>query len=439
MQNIAFTREKAKSHNCYRRLCDVIPGGVNSPIRSFKGLGTEPVVAHSGQGDLLYDVDGNCYIDYCLSWGPLPHGHAHPEIVAAVQERVALGTTFGITTEIEMKLAEKIIQHVPSVEKIRFVSSGTEATMSAARVARGYTGKKILVKFAGCYHGHADFFLVQAGSGVLGLNPSSTSAGIPEEIVKHTVCLEFNDVEGCRSFLLDPKNRNDIAAVIIEPIAGNMGCVPASKEFLTMLRETTKEIGSLLIFDEVIVGFRVGLGGAQEYYGITPDMTCFGKIIGGGFPAAAFGGKKEIMNVLAPLGNVYQAGTLSGNPVAMTAGLKTLEMLEEEGVFSELERKARVITGPVKELIEAKGLNACVQEVGSMFTIFFGKKKVESVRDVRELDFAEFARFFRYMLENGVYIPPAQQETWFVSTVHREENLLRTRDLILEYLQNCIL
>jgi glutamate-1-semialdehyde 2,1-aminomutase len=427
------TSERPKSKACFERLCSIVPGGANSPVRSFKGLDLHPLVVERAAGDLVYDVDGNAYIDYCLSWGPLIHGHTHPEIVSAVQKRMAMGTTFGITSSIEEHLASLIVKHVRSIEKIRFVSSGTEATMSAGRLARGYTGRDLLVKFAGCYHGHADFFLVQAGSGVFGLTPTSTSAGIPEEIVRNTACLPFNDTEATRSFLLHPDNQNRIAAVIIEPIAGNMGCVPAAPAFLQMLRETTQAIGALLIFDEVISGFRVGLGGAQGLYGIYPDLSCFGKIIGGGFPAAAFGGRKEIMDCLAPLGPVYQAGTLSGNPVAMEAGYTSIKMLERQGIYPELESKANIITEPLRNLFREKDINACVQQTGSMFTLFFGRRSITSMEDARACDLEEFARFFRYMFAHGVYIPPAQFELWFVSMAHKEKHLEQTRDLIIDY------
>lgn len=426
--------KRPRSNEVFKELCEVIPGGVNSPVRAFKGLGQDPMVVDRGCKDKIYDMDGHSYIDFCLSWGPLIHGHAHPEIVQAVHERVLKGTTFGITTQVEEKLARKITQHLPSIQKIRFVSSGTEATMSAARLARGYTKRPLIVKFSGNFHGHADFFLVQAGSGMFGLNPTSTSQGIPDDIVRNTVCLPFNDVAATKAFLQDPKNKDLIAAVIIEPIAGNMGVVPASQEFLSMLSEETKKIGALLIFDEVITGYRVGLGGAQKRYGVTPDLTCLAKIIGGGFPAAAFGGRAEIMECLAPQGQVYQAGTLSGNPVAMVAGLKTIEMLEKPGVYEQLEEMANVITLPVKEKIAQRNLNACVQQVGSMFTLFFGRKSVQNMEDAKELDLELFAKYFRYMFENAVYLPPAQHEAWFVSTVHENDHLIKTRDLTLKFL-----
>lgn len=426
-------QDRPKSKKYFEEFSKIVPGGANSPVRAFKGLGIPPMIADRGAGDLVYDADGNVYIDYCGSWGPLIHGHAHPEILSAVQAQLVKGTTFGIISTVEDKLARLIIKHVPSIQKIRFVSSGTEATMSAARLARGFTGRDLIVKFAGHYHGHADFFLVQAGSGVFGLTPTSSSAGIPEDIVRHTACLEFNDSEGCRKFLRDPQNRNRIAGVILEPIAGNMGCVAAKPEFLEMLRTVTREIGALLIFDEVMTGFRVALGGAQALYGIEPDLSCFAKIIGGGFPAAAFGGRAEIMNCLAPLGSVYQAGTLSGNPVAMEAGYQAIKMLERKGAYEELEAKTALLIEPVKQMIQQRGMNACIQGVGSMFTLFFGKKEVHNMEDAKGCDLEAFAHFFRYLFERGVYIPPAQHEAWFVSLVHQDEHLIKTRDLILSY------
>lgn len=431
IENKQTIRSKSKTY--FEKLSTMIPGGTNSPVRAFKGLGIDPMIVDRGVEDLVYDLDGNAYIDYCGSWGPLIHGHSHPEIIAVAQEQLSKGTTFGIISSVEEKLASIIIKNVPSIKKIRFVSSGTEATMSAARLARGFTGRDLLVKFSGHYHGHADFFLVQAGSGVFGLSPTSSSAGIPEDIVRHTACLPFNDTEGCRKFLLDPENRSRIAGVILEPIAGNMGCVASKPGFLKMLRDVTQEIGALLIFDEVMTGFRVSLGGAQELYGIEPDLTCFAKIIGGGFPAAAFGGREDIMNCLAPLGQVYQAGTLSGNPVAMVTGYKAIEMLERKGVYEELQEKTHLITEPVREMLKDKNLNACIQGVGSMFTLFFGRREVTNMEEAKECDLEAFAHFFRYMFEHGVYIPPAQYEAWFVSLAHKKEHLLKTRDLILSY------
>ena len=331
--------DRPESKLIFENLCQFIPGGVNSPVRSCKGMGQLPLVADHGYEDLLVDADGKSYIDFCGSWGALIHGHAHPSILEGIGKRLKKGTSFGVTTAIEGELAEEVIRLVSSIEKIRFVSSGTEATMSAVRLARGFTGKEWIVKFSGNYHGHADFFLVQAGSGLLEHTSSASSAGIPEGAVKHTISLPYNDRESCKKLFEHPSFRNRIAAVIVEPIAGNMGVVPAEPAFLHYLREETERSGALLIFDEVMTGFRVHLKGAQEVYGIKPDLTCFGKIVGGGMPAAAFGGRKKIMDCLAPLGPVYQAGTLSGNPIAMEAGLQSLRLLQKEGFYEELQRK----------------------------------------------------------------------------------------------------
>lgn len=426
--------QKRRSTEVYESLCSILPGGVNSPVRSFRNVKMPPMVVQSGLGDTIVDVDGNSYIDFCCSWGSLIHGHAHPEIVAAAQKQMANGSSFGITTEIEGKLAHKIARDVPSIELIRFVSSGTEATMSAARVARGFTNRRILVKFIGNYHGHADSFLVQAGSGVLGLTATSTSSGIPNEFVQFTACLPYNNSEVVKAYLNDPENRDDIAAVIIEPVSGNMGVIPADAAFLQMLREETEKIGALLIFDEVKCGYRMPQKTAQKMYGITPDLSCFAKIIGGGFPTAAFGGRKDVMETLAPLGKVYQAGTLSGNPVAMAAGLTALELLDIPGTYEELLRKVEVIAKPVKELIKAKGLNACLQQCGTMFNLMFGQKVIRSMDEAKLLDLDKFAHFFQYMYGKGIYVSPSQYESWFVSTVHTQEHLEYTRDAILEYL-----
>lgn len=416
----------------YRRLCEVIPGGVNSPVRACKDLLDVPLIAERAYKDMLYDAEGDGYIDYCGSWGALIHGHANDKILTPVIERIKLGTSFGVTTEIEGNLANKIIDLMPSIEKIRFVSSGTEATMSAARLARGYTGRNLIVKFNGNYHGHADFFLVNAGSGVFDLNSTSSSAGIPEEIVKNTISLPYNCTESTRNFLRE--HGKNVAAVILEPIAGNMGVVPATCEFLTMLREETAKQGSLLIFDEVMCGFRVAKGGAQELYNIDPDLTCLGKIIGGGFPVAAFGGKTSIMDCLAPQGNVYQAGTLSGNPVAMEAGFQALSLLDTLGFYEELERKTLMITQPVAEFIQNRNINACIQQVGSMFTLFFGRRSVANMEEAKLLNREQFIDFFRHMHKKNIYIPPSQYEAWFVSSAHTDDHLKVTTNAIIEFL-----
>lgn len=411
---------RPKSKAIFARACSVIPGGVNSPVRSFRSVGIAPMIVKAGRGDLIWDVDGNQYIDFCGSWGPLILGHAHPAIVEAAQEQIALGFTFGIATDIEEQLASKIVDLIPSVEKIRFVSSGTEAAMTAIRIARGATGRSKIVKFAGHYHGHSDSLLVQAGSGVHFLNSTASSKGVTAGAVADTIVLPFNDLAAVRSFF---SHSEDIAAVIVEPIAGNMGVVPPIEGFLEMLRFETKRIGALLIFDEVITGFRVGLQGAQGLYEIDPDLTCYGKVIGGGFPVGAVGGKSRLMDCLAPLGEVYQAGTLSGNPVAMKVGLETLRLLQQPGVYERLEEKAARFVAPFQEL-------ACVQRVGSMFTPFLGPRHVRSKDDLINLDETRFARLFQYLFERGIYIPPASQEAWFISAAHTDEHL--------DYASSCI-
>ncbi|MDB6080940.1 MAG: hemL [Chlamydiia bacterium] len=430
--------KRVQSEKEYASLLQVIPGGVNSPVRAFKGLAITPIVVDHAFQDTLVDIDGAQYVDYCLSWGALIHGHAHPHILESVQKRIQKGTSYGCTTEIEGRLARKIISLMPSCEKVRFVSSGTEATMSAVRLARGFTGKSLMIKFTGGYHGHADHFLVQAGSGVIGLNQSATSAGIPQELLHWTACLPYNDIEAFDHFISNEKNAQNLACVIIEPIAANMGLVPADKKFLEHLRKRTKELNALLIFDEVVTGFRVAKGGAQSYYGVQPDLTCLGKIIGGGFPAAAFGGKQEIMDHLAPLGSVYQAGTLSGNPVAMEAGYQALCLLETPHFYEDLEEKTTSLTEPLVECINKHGVNACLQRVGSAFTLFFGRRSVTNMQEAKLCNLAQFTAFFIHLFERGIYIPPSQHEVWTVSSVHSKKNLEKTRDACLEYLKTCL-
>ncbi len=421
---------RKKSEQIYQAACAVIPAGVNSPVRAFPGMQMTPLIVEKGEGDTLSDADGRTYIDYCCSWGALILGHAPPQVVEAAILQVQRGSTFGISTAVEERLASHIIKHMPSIEKIRFVSSGTEAAMSAIRLARGFTGRPLIVKFIGHYHGHADHLLIQAGSGVAHL-PQASSAGVPAEFVQHTRALPFNDLETCRAFL---RSHPQVGAVILEPIAGNIGVVPANPEFLHMLREETAKMGALLILDEVITGFRVGLRGAQGLYGIEPDLTCLGKIIGGGFPAAAFGGRRQIMDYLAPLGTVYQAGTLSGNPVAMSAGLQTLQEIEREGFYSELEAKTNLITLPLKEALSRKKMKACVQQAGSLFTLFFGMDRVTSKEDLATLDEDLYKQFFRYLFEKGIYIPPSPYEACFVSSAHTAHNLIKTRDAMLAFI-----
>ena len=411
-----------------------IPGGVSSPVRSFQGLDLTPLIVDRGNGDAIIDVDGNSYIDYCMSWGSLALGHVHPSIKKALQEQLEKGTSFGITTALESQMAKEITSAMPSLEKIRFVSSGTEATMSALRLARGYTKRSYFIKFNGNYQGHADPFLVRAGSGVSFLAESS-SLGVPEETVKYTISLPYNDVEAVKKAFLTYK---DIAAVIVEPIAANMGVVPGTQEFLKTLRVETKKAGALLIFDEVITGFRVGLGGAQGYYNIEPDLTCLGKIIGGGLPLAAFGGKKEIMDFLAPIGGVYQAGTLSGNPLALAAGLATLKELKTPLFYETLESKAKALLDPFIDWINIHKSNVCLHRVGSFFTIFFGVKKVSCQEDLKELDPLLFKQFYHYLFERGIYFSPAQQEACFVSLLHTEESLQKTQKVLLEFCEKVL-
>ncbi len=425
--------DRRVSEEVYEQLCRVIPGGVNSPVRSFPGLNQTPIVVESGAGSELFDVDGIAYLDFCCSWGALLHGHAHKTVTEAVVQRLQKGSSFGTTSAVEEKLARFVVSHLDSVEKIRFVSSGSEATMAAVRLARGYTQRETVVKFTGNYHGSADQFLVKAGSGLSQLNQEASSAGVPNAMVKKTVSLPYNDIEACSKFFADPQVRSDIAAVIIEPIAGNMGVVPASPGFLNFLREETEKMGALLIFDEVITGFRVGMQGAQGIYGITPDLSCFGKIIGGGFPAAAFGGKKEIMDCLAPLGSVYQAGTLSGNPVAMEAGYQTLMLADTVNFYENLEKKTAAFIHPIKQALIDWHEPACIQRVGSMFTLFFGKQRVSSMDDAQELNTTRFAEFFRYLFERGVYFPPSQFEACFISSAHSDEQLQRVQEIILSF------
>lgn len=420
------TTDRPLSKKCYEKLCEVIPGGVNSPVRAFFDLDIAPLVVESGSGSTICDLDGFSYIDFCNSWGALIHGHSHPQVMEAAIERLKLGSSFGATTAIEEKLARKITKLVPSCQKVRMVSSGTEATMTACRLARGFTNRSLIIKFAGCYHGHTDYFLLQAGSGVTSL-PESTSRGIPQELLASTLCLPFNDCEAFSKLLDDPHVQDNLACVIVEPIAANMGLVPATDAFLQLLRQRTKECGALLIFDEVISGFRVALGGAQELYGIVPDLSCFGKIMGGGYPAAAFGGRSEIMDHLAPLGAVYQAGTLSGNPVAMQAGLEALELCEAPGFYELLAKKARIITDPVEQLIREKEMPFSINSVGSLFTLFCTKEKVMDQQDAKSQDVALFKKLFYHMFDNGVYMPPSCYEAWFVSMAHQEAELENSR------------
>lgn len=427
---------RKNSEAIFARACSVIPGGVNSPVRSFKAMGlSPPLIVESGSGDLIRDIDGREYIDYCGSWGALILGHADSSIVKAAQEQMAKGSTFGIATEIEERIARKIVDLIPSVEKLRFVCSGTEAGMTVMRLARGYTERPKIVKFTGHYHGHTDSLLIQAGSGVAYINPLATSKGVNLSVIADTICLPFNDFHAIRSFFRTNPSAAQVAAVILEPITGNMGTILPEPGFLEMLREETEKIGALLIFDEVITGFRVGLKGAQGLYGIDPDLTCFGKIIGGGFPVAAVGGKAKILDCLAPLGQVYQAGTLSGNPVAMRAGYETLSIVEMPGFYEKLQEKTDRITSPIEEVLVKKDIPACLQKCGSMFSIFFGLKKAASKEDLKKLDEAMFVRLFRYLFDRGIYIPPSSHEAWFISSAHTQAHLDYTAACIKSFIE----
>ncbi|MDN5347795.1 MAG: glutamate-semialdehyde -aminomutase [Clostridia bacterium] len=413
-----------RSQAAYKEALDLMPGGVNSPVRAFKAVGLTPPFIARGQGAYLYDIDGNRYIDYVCSWGPLILGHRHPEVVAALEKCLhEIGTSFGAPTEMESELAKEIIAAVPSIEMVRLVNSGTEATMSALRLARGYTGREKIIKFAGCYHGHADYLLIKAGSGALTFGVP-TSPGVPAATAANTIVAPYNDLEAVEDIFR--RAGEEIAAVIVEPVAGNMGCVPPQPGFLEGLRRVTQEYGALLIFDEVMTGFRVAYGGAQALYGVTPDLTCLGKIIGGGLPVGAYGGRREIMEQVAPAGPVYQAGTLSGNPLAVTAGLATLKVLQRPGVYEELEQKAARLEKGLKEAAAAAGAEVTLNRVGSMFTVFFTPEKVVDYATATRSDTEKFAAFFRATLAAGIYLAPSQFEANFLSLAHTEADLDQT-------------
>jgi len=412
-----------KSQELFRKALGLMPGGVNSPVRAFRAVGGEPVFVASGKGSRIIDVDGRSYIDYVLSWGPLILGHCHPEVMAALARVLETGTSFGACTAAEVELAERIQEAFPSIERVRLVNSGTEATLSALRVARAATGRDKILKFDGCYHGHGDSLLVKAGSGVATLGLPD-SPGVPRALAELTITVPFNDLSALdEAFRL---HRNQLAAVIVEPVAGNMGCVPPQPGFLEKLRTLTAEQGTVLIFDEVMTGFRVAYGGAQELYKIQPDLTTLGKIIGGGLPVGAYGGKAALMDLVAPAGPVYQAGTLSGNPLAVTAGLKTLQLLRRPGVYERLDRLTdELVRGLRTEAMQA-GVRLTINRVGAMFTAFFNGEPVVDYSSAKKADTAAFGRFFRILLDYGVYFPPAQFEAAFVSTAHTEEDVKET-------------
>ena len=413
----------SRSQSLYTEAQRYMPGGVNSPVRAFRAVGGEPLFVAKGDGPYIYDVDGQRYIDYVLSWGSLILGHAHPQVVSALKEAAERGISYGAPTALETELAKRVVEAVPSIEMVRFVNSGTEATMSALRLARAHTGRSKIIKFEGCYHGHADFLLVRAGSGVTTLGLPG-SAGVPAGTARDTLTAPYNDLQAVGR--LFSENRDQIAAVIVEPVAGNMGVIPPEPGFLEGLREATKAEGALLIFDEVITGFRVVYGGAQTLYSVMPDLTCLGKVIGGGLPVGAYGGRKEIMEMVAPLGPMYQAGTLSGNPLSMTAGIETLKVLAEPGTYERLEEKSARLAEGLRAAAEATRAPVFQTRVGSMFCTFFANESVVDYASAKRSDTNRYALFFRAMLENGVYLAPSQFEAGFLSLAHSEQDIDRT-------------
>jgi glutamate-1-semialdehyde 2,1-aminomutase len=417
----------SRSHELYREAQTLLPGGVNSPVRAFRGVGGEPIFLDSASGPYLYDVDGNRYLDYVQSWGPMILGHAYPSVVEAVVRASQRGFSFGAPTEAESELAKLVIRCVPSVEMLRFVNSGTEATMSALRLARAYTGRSKIIKFSGCYHGHADMLLVQAGSGVATMGLPD-SPGVPAETTRNTLTAAYNDSAAVEAlFRAYP---DEIAAIIVEPVAANMGLVLPQPGFLESLRQLTQQYGALLIFDEVMTGFRVALGGMQERVGITPDLTCFGKIIGGGLPVGAYGGRRDIMQLVAPVGPMYQAGTLSGNPLAMAAGIATLTELLKPGQYERLEQKSQLLGDGITAAIRSTRTAAQLVRSGAMFCLYFAAEPVTNYADAKRADTARFALYFWHMLEQGIYLPPSQFEACFIS--------LALDDAMLEETVKCV-
>lgn len=413
----------SRSHMLFEQARQVIPGGVNSPVRAFKSVGSTPLFIHKSAGSRIIDEDNNSFIDYVGSWGPMILGHCHPSVVEAVKKCMENGSSFGAPTELEITLAQMVIDAVPSIEMVRMVSSGTEATMSAIRLARGYTGRDKILKFSGCYHGHADALLVKAGSGAATFGVPD-SPGVPADFAKHTLTAAYNSIESVKSLAAD--NKDQIACIILEPVAGNMGTVPPRPGFLEGLRELCTNEGILLIFDEVMSGFRVAYGGAQALYGVTPDMTTLGKIIGGGLPVGAFGGKKEIMEKLSPSGGVYQAGTLSGNPLAMTAGIETLKLLQQPDFYQQLENKSSLLAEGIAKAATDAGYPIYATRVGSMFCAFFTAGEVLDWSTASSCDTKAFARYFNAMLNEGIYLAPSQFETAFMSAAHSEQDIEAT-------------
>ena len=424
-----------KSLELFKEAELLMPGGVNSPVRAFKNINGNPIFFEKAKGAYLYDADGNEYIDYIGSWGPMIMGHSHPKIVEAVKNQVELGTSYGAPTGLESDVARLIKKCIPSIEKIRMVNSGTEATMSAIRLARGYTGRNKIIKFDGCYHGHVDSLLIKAGSGVstFGL---PDSPGVPDDLAKHTLSSPYNDIDAFAVAFNSVKD--DLAAVIIEPIAGNMGFVPGELKFLKTLRDLTSKNNSLLIFDEVMSGFRVSLGGAQEIFDIVPDLTTLGKVIGGGLPVGAFGGKKEIMDCLSPIGPVYQAGTLSGNPLAMAAGSSLLNLIIEENPYQELENHASMLLGEMKNIMNSAGIPFSTNQIGGMFGFFFSEKLPKNIEEVSETDDNLFSNFLNSCMNNGIYFAPSKYEAGFISFMHKELEIDKTLGIVKDIIKKGI-
>jgi glutamate-1-semialdehyde 2,1-aminomutase len=416
----------SRSQELFQQAQNRIPGGVNSPVRAFRGVGGDPVFFERAKGPLLFDVDGKQYIDYVASWGPMILGHNHPQVIEAVQRAMERGLGFGAPTEIEVEMAELICDIVPSIEMVRMVNSGTEATMTAIRLARGFTGRDTIIKFEGCYHGHSDSLLVKAGSGALTLGVP-TSPGVPADLAKHTVTLTYNDSAQVEAAFAEMGDK--VAGVIVEPVAGNMNCIPPAPGFLETLRKCCDQHGSVLIFDEVMTGFRVGLGGAQAHYGIAPDLTTLGKVIGGGMPVGAFGGKREIMQQIAPLGPIYQAGTLSGNPIAMAAGMATLQLISADGFYGELTAKTETLVAGLQQRADAHGIGFTTNQVGAMFGLFFtDSDSIGNFAEVMRCDVTRFQKFFHAMLNQGVYLAPSAFEAGFVSAAHGAAEIQATID-----------